>query len=133
MVDRITPEQRSVLMSKIKSKDTGIEKKIRSALHKQGLRFRLHERTLPGKPDIVFIKKKIAIFVDGDFWHGYRFNAWKNKLPDFWKVKIAINIKRDKNNFNKLRKMGWKVFRIWEHQIEKDFDNQTQKIIKVFS
>ena len=73
MPDNLTPEQRSYCMSRIKAKDTGLEVKVRSALHKKGLRFRKNVKELPGTPDIVFKKAQIAIFVDGDFWHGYRF------------------------------------------------------------
>ena len=71
-------------------------------------------KNLPGKPDIVFTKRKIAIFIDGDFWHGYRFPTWKDSLSDFWQKKIEQNRIRDRKNFNKLRKRGWKVIRYLE-------------------
>ncbi len=76
MPDKLTPEQRSFSMSRIKGKDTGLELRVRSALHKRGLRFRKHVRELPGKPDVVFRKTRVVVFVDGDFWHGYRFRSW---------------------------------------------------------
>jgi len=85
-------------MSRIKGKDTRPEMKVRSALHKKGLRFRKHVKDLPGKPDIVFPKDKVAVFIDGDFWHGYRFPAWEDKVSDFWKKKITGNRKRDARN-----------------------------------
>ena len=73
MSDNLTPTQRSYCMSRVKGKDTSIERLVRSELHKRGFRFRKHVKTLPGKPDIVFPKAKVAVFVDGDFWHGYDF------------------------------------------------------------
>lgn len=131
MTDRITPEQRSRLMSRVKGKDTGIELIVRSELHKRGLRFRKHIKKLPGTPDIVFVKKKIAIFIDGDFWHGYRFNRWKKKLTPYWEHKIENNIKRDKSNFAKLHRRGWKVLHIWDHQIKNNLRKQIDKVLIV--
>ena len=79
-MDRLTTEQRSALMSKIRSWDTGPEQALRSALHKRGLRFRKHLKSLRGRPDVVFMSARVAVFVDGHFWHGYRYPAWKHKL-----------------------------------------------------
>ena len=115
-------------MSRVKSKNTGIELKLRSALHKTGLRYKIHLKGTPGTPDIVFMKKKVAIFVDGDFWHGYRFNGWKNALKPFWYEKIGSNIRRDRRNFQKLRRLGWITIRVWEHQIEADLNRQVERI-----
>ena len=129
MPDKLTPEQRSYCMSRVKGKDTGLEKKVRSELHKRGLRFRKHPPRLPGKPDIVFPNQKIAIFLDGDFWHGYRFPTWKNKLKPFWKNKIEETRKRDRKNFDRLKRDGWRVLRIWEHEIKKDFSGAIEKIL----
>lgn len=129
MADNLTPAQRSFCMSRVKNKDTNIEKLVRSELHKQGYRFRKNVRNLPGSPDIVFSKIKLAIFIDGDFWHGYRFPAWEHKVSDFWKNKIRTNRERDQKNFKKLRKMGWRVLRIWQHEIKKDQEKCLEKII----
>jgi len=85
-------------------------------------------KELPGKPDIVFPRAKIAVFVDGDFWHGYRFPTWEHKLSQFWKDKIRKNRERDKRNFAKLRRMGWRVIRVWQHSIEADLDGVVQRI-----
>ncbi len=101
---------------------------MRSALHKRGLRFRKHTGKLPGKPDIVFVKAKVVVFLDGDFWHGYRFPQWENKLSKFWRKKIGETRKRDQRNFAKLRRIGWRVIRIWEHSIERDLDGVVKKI-----
>ena len=129
MVDHLTPEQRFRAMSRVKLKDGPLETIIRSELHRRGYRFRKHVKSLPGSPDAVFPKEKIAIFIDGDFWHGYRFPEWEHKLKDFWKEKIRQNRERDQKNFRKLRKMGWKVIRIWQHEIKRDPASCINKII----
>lgn len=85
MPDNLTPEQRSYCMSRIKGKDTGLEVKVRSGLHRKGMRFRKHVKELPGKPDVVFFRAKVAVFIDGDFWHGYQLASWEHKVSDFWK------------------------------------------------
>jgi DNA mismatch endonuclease (patch repair protein) len=117
-------------MSQIKGKDTSIEKTVRSELHKRGLRFRKHVKDLPGKPDVVFTKAKVAVFIDGDFWHGYRFSTWEHKVSDFWKNKIQKNRERDKRNQNELRGMGWKVVRLWQHELKKDFEGCINRVIE---
>jgi DNA mismatch endonuclease (patch repair protein) len=122
MPDNLTPEQRRFCMSRVRNKDTNIEQAVRSALHRHGYRFRKHVRTLPGTPDIVFVKERVAVFVDGDFWHGYRFPQWKAALSEFWQQKIEKNRRRDRTNFAKLRRTGWKVLRLWKHQVTHDVD-----------
>ena len=130
MPDNLTPEQRSYCMSRIKGKDTGLEVQVRSALHRKGLRFRKHVKDLPGKPDIVFSKARVVVFVDGDFWHGYRFPLWENKVSDFWKNQISKNRERDAGNHRKLREMGWTVIRLWQHDVQKDFEPCIDRIVK---
>ena len=122
MADRITKEQRSAIMSKIRSEDTMLEKKffklVSSELYCKGLRYRKHYSALPGKPDLAFIGKKIAIFVDGDFWHGYNLTKLKKKLPKkYWVPKILRNVSRDKEVNKILREMGWNALRFWEHDV----------------
>jgi len=129
MPDNLTPEQRSFCMSRIKGKDTGLEMRVRSALHRRGLRFRKHVKDLPGKPDVVFRKARVAVFVDGDFWHGYRFPSWEDKVSDFWKKKINRNRERDASNHRKLRQMEWTVIRLWQHEVEADFDACIDRIL----
>ena len=129
MPDNLTPEQRSYCMSRIKGKDTGLEVRVRSALHRRGLRFRKHVKDLPGKPDVVFRKARVAVFVDGDFWHGYRFPSWEDKVSDFWKEKINKNRERDAANHRKLRRMEWTVIRLWQHEVEEDFDACIDRIL----
>jgi DNA mismatch endonuclease (patch repair protein) len=116
-------------MANVKLHDGPLETAIRSELHRNGYRFRKHVKSLPGKPDLVFPKAKVAVFIDGDFWHGYRLPSWEHKLSDFWRDKLIANRERDRRNFRRLRTMGWHVIRIWQHQIEKDFESCISKII----
>jgi len=117
MVDIFTPEKRSKIMASIKGKDTKIEILLRKALWREGIRgYRLNVN-LPGKPDIVFPKYKIAIFCDGDFWHGKEFNQWKNRLTPYWREKIENNILRDKKNDELLSNDNWVILHFWEKQI----------------
>jgi len=127
-MDNLTTKQRSYCMSRVKGKDTTLEKIVRSELHKRGLRFRKHNSKLPGKPDIIFPKAKVVVFLDGDFWHGYRFPQWERSLSKFWRKKICETRKRDQRNFAKLRRMGWQVIRIWEHSIDRDLNGVIRKI-----
>jgi DNA mismatch endonuclease (patch repair protein) len=120
MPDNLTPSQRSYCMSRIRTKDTDLEQIVRSALHRRGFRFRKHVAALPGKPDIVFTNSKLVVFIDGDFWHGFRFATWQHRVSRFWQKKINMNRGRDQRNFRRLRGMGWRVIRIWQHQLKKD-------------
>lgn len=116
--DIMSPEKRSALMSRIKSRDTGPERIIAGMLSARGFTWEGHPSDLPGRPDFVFRDAKLAVFVDGDFWHGWRFSAWKDKLSEKWECKIETNRRNDARNNRRLRRLGWKVIRIWEHQIE---------------
>lgn len=127
-MDVLTKAQRSYCMSQVKGKDTSIEVEVRSRLHRRGYRFRKNFKGLPGRPDIVLSKFRLVVFIDGDFWHGYRFGRWRNKLTPFWRKKILENIKRDNRNFRLLRKSGWRVIRVWEWQIKKDCDSVIERI-----
>lgn len=117
MTDVLTKEQRYRCMVANKGRNTSIEILLRRELFSRGLRYRIHDRRLPGSPDIVFRRPKVAVFVDGDFWHGYRFPRWRHKLKAFWKQKIADNRTRDARNHARLRRRGWKVIRVWEHEV----------------
>jgi len=116
----MSPVKRSALMSRIRGRDTKPEKAIEMMLRAIGINFETHCRDLPGRPDFVLRDLRIAIFVDGDFWHGWRFPVWRLKLSEKWEKKIETNRVRDARNQRLLRRQGWKVIRIWEHQIEKD-------------
>lgn len=120
-------------MSRVKSKDTGIELLIRSELVKLELQFITHPKELPGKPDIVFPSEKVVVFIDGDYWHGYRFPVWKHTLSPFWYEKIGKTRRRDQRNFRKLRRMGWTVIRIWQHQIQNNLPLCVSRIVSGLS
>ncbi len=128
MPDNLTKEQRSYCMSRVKGKDTSLERHTRGELHRRGYRFRKHVSSLPGKPDIVFPKQRVAVFIDGDFWHGWRFPSWRENLSPFWQRKIEATRQRDQRNFRMLRSMGWRVLRIWEHQLKKDFLSTIERV-----
>lgn len=92
-----------------------------------------HARDLPGRPDVVLRERRIAIFVDGDFWHGWRFPVWRHKLAPFWETKIEANRARDGRNHARLRRAGWRVVRIWEHQIERCPEAVRERIIDLLA
>ena len=131
MTDNMSREQRSRTMSRIRSRDTQVELALRRLLFARGLRFRLYANTLPGRPDIVFPGPKVAVFVDGDFWHGWRFERWAHKLAPKWKRKISGNRDRDAKSAAALRRAGWKVVRVWEHQIETDPEGCADRVERV--
>lgn len=120
MADRLTPAQRSYCMSRIRGFDTRVEVAVRAGLRGKGLRFRKNVMSLPGRPDLVFSAARLVVFIDGDFWHGYRYPAWKGRLTPFWRAKIERNRARDRRNFAVLRRSGWRVIRIWEHDVKRD-------------
>ena len=116
MTDIVTPEQRHRMMSGIKGKDTKPELTVRKELFRRGFRYRLHDKKLPGKPDLVFPKYKAVIFVNGCFWHKHdcKFFKWPKSNQEFWKKKITRNIERDARNRDQLSIDGWRVKTIWE-------------------
>jgi DNA mismatch endonuclease (patch repair protein) len=119
MADHLTEEQRSRNMAAVRSTNTTPERMVRSILHRLGLRFRLHERTLPGTPDIVLKRHETVVFVHGCFWHGHecpRGNA-PSVRPEFWIPKLERNRERDRTNAASLRKLGWRVLTVWECEL----------------
>jgi DNA mismatch endonuclease, patch repair protein len=116
MPDVLTPEQRQLNMSRVRGRDTKPEMLVRRGLHARGLRYRLHDRKLPGRPDLVFPKYRTALFVHGCFWHAH--SCALSKLPatrqDFWKKKLEGNAARDRRAIDALRSDGWRVLVIWE-------------------
>jgi len=118
-------------MSKIRSKNTKAERIVFCELQKRKIYFQKHYKKAIGSPDVAFPRKKIAIFIDGDFWHGRYFFKDGKRLPKkYWREKIKTNIQRDKRNRAKLKKLGWKILRIWEHEIIKKPNKVFQKIDK---
>lgn len=137
MVDTLTPEQRSDLMSRIRAKNTKPEMFVRSVVHGMGYRYRLHRRDLPGTPDLVFPSRKKVIFMHGCFWHYHDDPDCKlARIPksnqDFWKPKLEGNRNRDQKNEAKLRELGWEVFVIWECQIRRKDSEPLRQEISLF-
>jgi len=123
--DSFSRENRSEIMSHIKSKNTKPEYVVRSALHKMGYRFRLHRRDLPGTPDIILPKYRIAIFVHGCFWHqhpGCKRATKPKQNAAYWEKKLTRNIERDQKAQQALREMGWRVIVVWECRIDKEIE-----------
>ena len=124
------------IMSAIPSKDTKPELTLRKALWHKNLRYRVNYKNLPGKPDIVFTKQMVAVFCDGDYWHGHNWairglGSLEEELSgysDFWKEKILRNIERDEENNKALRALGWTVVRIWESDIKNDLDGCIKEV-----
>ena len=121
-MDTLTPDQRSALMARIRGVDTKPELSVRRALHACGYRFRLHGRGLPGRPDIVFKKRKRAVFVHGCFWHrhGCKRTTHPKSRQDYWENKFAKNVARDQRNTALLADDGWHVFVAWECEVDTD-------------
>lgn len=119
-MDIFTPAIRSEIMRNIPSKNTKPELLMRRTLHALGMRYRLHDKKLPGKPDIVFRKYKVAVFVDGDWWHGRKYETESAKYTPFWQDKIYANMQRDLKVNKELEVLGWKVFRVWQKDLEKE-------------
>lgn len=128
MTDVFTRKKRSEVMSKVRAKNTKPELITRSYLFAQGLRFRLHQRNLPGKPDIVLKKYNTVVFVNGCFWHGHKkcksFRIPKSRI-NYWAPKIQKNIANDKRNLKLLKKLGWNVISIWECQLKNPIREET--------
>ena len=130
---------KSVVTSRAKrsnrSRDTRHEITLRRELRRMGLRFRIHEKALPGRPDIVFPAERVAIFCDGDFWHGRDWHLLKRKLrhgwnATYWLAKISSNMKRDLRNSALLRKLGWRVIRVWEGRIASNPEAMARRVAK---
>lgn len=121
MADVFSKEKRSEIMSKIRSKNTKAERIVFRYLRSQNIHFQKHYKRATGCPDIALPRKKIAIFIDGDFWHGRNFAKMKKRLPKkYWLPKIEANIKRDTRNRRALKMAGWRVMRIWESEVKKE-------------
>lgn len=121
MVDVVDKATRSRMMSGIQGKNTKPELLVRKYLHSRGLRFRLHAKELPGKPDLVFPKYKAVVFVHGCFWHQHprcKFAVEPASNVEFWKQKLGANRERDQRNKRMLKALGWRVLTVWECQLD---------------
>ncbi len=123
MVDIVDAETRSRMMRNIRGKDTKPELLLRRALHARGFRYRLHQKGLPGRPDLVFPKYRAAVFVHGCFWHRHP-RCPKATTPatreDFWQNKFAENTARDRRNIDQLQSVGWRVLVVWECELARE-------------
>jgi len=136
MTDIHTPEKRSYNMSRIRSKNTEPELLVRRFLFAKGYRYRIHDRKLPGKPDIVLTKYKTVIFVNGCFWHGHE-NCKYFVLPktktEWWLNKINQTISQDQKNKNILKQEGWSIFVIWECELKINLEDRLNNLIEEIS
>ena len=132
MADSVSSARCSEIMSHIKSKDTSIELLVRRKLFSMGYRYRVNYKVLPGRPDIVFTRKKIANFIHGCYWHGhdcgshYAHASQSNKA--YWEPKIERTKQRDQGHIQELKTLGWKVVVLWECEIKQDFENLLSKL-----
>lgn len=120
MVDIVSPEKRSEMMAGIRGKDTKPEVAIRKALFALGWRYRIHDKRLPGKPDLVFVKQKAVVFVEGCFWHGHDCHLfkWPSSRQEFWETKIEGNRQRDMRVRSELQALRWRHLTVWECAIK---------------
>jgi len=133
MPDNLTPEQRRKTMAAVKSSDTTLERVLRAAFLAKRWRFDSYVKELPGNPDFVFAKARLTVFVDGDFWHGWWFPAWRDTLPKYWQQKIERNRRRDRLNVRRLRRLGWRVLRVWGHDVERRLDTVIERVERLVS
>ncbi len=129
-MDVLTKEQRRKNMQNIRSKGTKPERIIMDELKRRKIYFAKNVDTIIGKPDIVFKRKKVAIFIDSDFWHGHpKYGHIPKTNTEYWKNKIENNRKRDDKVNKELEENGWNVIRIWEHEIKKDINRCIERIL----
>jgi DNA mismatch endonuclease (patch repair protein) len=135
MTDMFSPEKRSEIMSRIRSKETQAEKIVFRYLRKQGVYFQKHYKRVAGKPDVALPRKKKAVFVDGDFWHGRDYDRILKSRPpgDYWITKLAYNMERDARQRKELIANGWQLLLVWESDIKrKKTQQETLEAIKQF-
>lgn len=130
MVDFMSKETRSRLMSTIKGKDTKPEMAVRRALHAAGFRYSLHSKHFPGRPDLVLRKYKLAIFVHGCFWHGHDCGTVKIPSSPYWEEKLAKNQERDERALKAIKEMGWQTAVIWECTLDADLKKIIRRLKK---
>ena len=130
MADVFSRKKRSWIMSRIRSKNTSIDRKMRDMLSGMNVRFEMYP-DLFGSPDFQ-VGRNVLVFCDGDFWHGYRYAEKKRPAKKYWREKIEGNMRRDRKVSRKLRRDGWSVLRIWEHDIKKKPEKCMKKIGKKY-
>jgi DNA mismatch endonuclease (patch repair protein) len=131
VTDTYSPEVRSRVMARVKARDTAPEMALRRALYRAGVRgWRCHRSNLPGKPDLAFGRVRLAVFVDGGFWHGHPSKYWPGRSGGYWDAKIARNQARDRKADIDLAGGGWSSLRIWDFEIEKDPDREATRVFR---
>lgn len=129
MADNLTPEQRSRAMSRIRRRDTGPELLLRRALWAAGFRgYRVDDRRFPGRPDLAWPRHRVAVFVDGAFWHGHPSAYKPGRHGDYWDQKIRRNIERDRAADESLRELGWIVLRLWDFDVRRNLTDALMNI-----
>lgn len=129
MPDTYSAEVRSRVMAQVKGRDTTPELMLRKALWAKGVRgWRCHRRNLPGKPDLAFGRARLAVFVDGAFWHGHPSKYWQGRSGPYWDTKIARNKERDCRHNEALEDLGWRVLRLWDFEVERDPVGAAQRV-----
>ncbi len=131
MADRISKEHRSWNMSRIKGKNTHIEKTVRSYLFSRGYRFRKNDKRYPGKPDVVLPKYHTVIFINGCFWHrhkGCKYATTPKTNTEFWIEKFEHNVTNDERHVKRLQEMGWQVLTIWECELKMNFEDTMKEV-----
>lgn len=132
MPDTYPPEVRSRVMARVKGRETGPELALRRALWAAGLRgWRLHRKDLPGRPDVIFPSARVAVFVDGAFWHGHPRKFRPGASGDYWDAKIARNMARDKKANRELKRAGWKVIRLWDFDVVANPEKVARRIMRL--
>ncbi|KWW97916.1 DNA glycosylase [Carbonactinospora thermoautotrophica] len=130
MVDHLSPEGRSRVMAAIRSTNTGPERALRAALRATGASgYRIHYRSLPGKPDVAFTRWKVAVFVDGAFWHGHPDHFNPETASEYWREKIKRNQERDRQADEALRALGWTVLRFWDFELRDDPGGVIERVL----
>lgn len=129
MADFMTPEQRSRVMARIRSKDTKPELRLRKGLYAAGVRgWRCHYKRAPGRPDVAFVGLRLAVFVDGGFWHGHPDHFTFGKSGEFWDKKIRRNQERDRENDRDLAAAGWAVVRLWDFEVNAELERCVEQV-----
>lgn len=131
MADNHTPQERSYNMSHIRSSNTIPEELVRRYLFSQGFRYRKNDKRFPGKPDIILPKYRVALFVNGCFWHMHDCPGfvWPKSRLDYWKPKLTRNVERDQQHYKELQNMGWRVIVVWECQLKKKVFDETMAML----
>jgi DNA mismatch endonuclease (patch repair protein) len=129
--DRLSKKARSALMAKIHGRDTEPELIMAGFLRRHGIYLCRHAADLPGRPDFVFRRCRMAVFIDGEFWHGHDYRKWKGGLSPFWRAKIEKNMARDRATDGRLRTMGWLPVHVWGRDVLRDVEGCGRRILTV--